>query len=363
MGAPQVSGGNYPGASDREITFAYTLADKVVPERRWIVRDWIPRQQVTLLGGDGGTGKSLIAMQLMLAVATGTPWLGLDVETVPCFGIFAEDDDTELHIRLVNIANASRVQIADLKEMVWRSAVVDPCELVEVDDRGTIRPTPYFHWLEKEVLELGSRLVILDATTNLFGGDEIKRRQVHAFLMLLRQMAIRIDGAILLLAHPSVQGIQTKTGMSGSTHWSNGVRSRLYLMPDDSKNDPDPDVRVLTKKKANYSSIGDTLKLRWCMGAFITLGASENLGLPELSAKADTLFLSLLAKTQREGTLVCPSLTARNYAPTVFARHPASQGIQKKPFENAMHRLLDVGAIKIEEYGKPSDRRKKLVQT
>lgn len=352
--------GNADKAPEFAVTFVWTLADKPVPERRWIVPEWIPRQQVTLLSGDGGTGKSLISMQLMVAVSTGTTWLGLAVETVPSFGLFAEDDDVELHIRLASIARAARVSINDLKDVVWRSAVVDPCEMVEIDDRGSIRPTPYYRWLEKTVLELGSRLVVLDAATNLFGGDEIRRRQVNGFLMLLRSLAIRIDGAILLLAHPSVQGIQSKSGLSGSTHWNNGVRSRLYFMADDS-DDADPDVRILSKKKGNYSSVGDTRKVRWLAGAFVSEGTPETLDRAELSAKTDSVFLSLLARTQAEGVTVCPSLTARNYAPTVFAKHPASQGMPKKAFEAAMHRLLTAEAIRSIEYGKPSDRRKKLV--
>jgi Cdc6-like AAA superfamily ATPase len=42
--------------------------------REWIVPDWIPRGLVTALYGDGGVGKSLLAMQLMSSVALGRPW-------------------------------------------------------------------------------------------------------------------------------------------------------------------------------------------------------------------------------------------------------------------------------------------------
>jgi RecA-family ATPase len=52
---------------DLKVTFAWTLAEKPVPQRRWIVPDWIARQQVTLLTGQGGVGKSLLALQLMVA--------------------------------------------------------------------------------------------------------------------------------------------------------------------------------------------------------------------------------------------------------------------------------------------------------
>jgi hypothetical protein len=44
------------------ITIAAELAGKPVPERAWLVENWIPSRQVTLLSGDGGVGKSLLAM-------------------------------------------------------------------------------------------------------------------------------------------------------------------------------------------------------------------------------------------------------------------------------------------------------------
>ncbi len=55
--------------------FPYKLVSEfegeVIPERRWLVPDWIPQGQVTLLGGDGGVGKSLLAQQLMTSLALG----------------------------------------------------------------------------------------------------------------------------------------------------------------------------------------------------------------------------------------------------------------------------------------------------
>jgi hypothetical protein len=136
--------------------------------------------------------------------------------------------------------------------------------------------------------------------------------------------------------------------------------SRLYLTHDDGGG-ADPDARILTRMKANHAPPGATLRMRWSAGAFVSIGGPEPMDKAHMSAKTDAVFLSLLAKTDGEGVRVCPSMTARNYAPTVFAKHSACQAISKQPFEQAMHRLLEAGAIKIVEYGRPSDPRKKLV--
>ena len=42
-----------------------------MPPREWLVDALVPMKTVTLFSGDGGTGKSLLALQLAVAVAAG----------------------------------------------------------------------------------------------------------------------------------------------------------------------------------------------------------------------------------------------------------------------------------------------------
>ena len=59
------------------------LHGKPVPERKWIVPDWVPYGVVTGLYGDGGLGKTLLAQQLQTSTALGRRWLGLPTDKVP----------------------------------------------------------------------------------------------------------------------------------------------------------------------------------------------------------------------------------------------------------------------------------------
>ena len=68
-----------------------------IPRRDWLVENFIPMRNVTLLTGDGGLGKSTLLVQLMTSASLGLPWLGLPVLKVPTLGLFAEDDEDELH--------------------------------------------------------------------------------------------------------------------------------------------------------------------------------------------------------------------------------------------------------------------------
>ena len=69
-----------------------TLEGKTVPDRPWVVPNWIPHGSVTMINGDGGVGKTLLAQQLMTCCATGRKWLGYETMRCKALGIFCEDD-------------------------------------------------------------------------------------------------------------------------------------------------------------------------------------------------------------------------------------------------------------------------------
>ena len=51
----------------------------------------------------------------------------------------------------------------------------------------------------------------------MLAGNEIDRSQVRQFVGLMRKLAIAANGSVVLLAHPSLAGISSGTGLSGST--------------------------------------------------------------------------------------------------------------------------------------------------
>jgi putative DNA primase/helicase len=255
------------------ITDPITLQGLVVPERRWLVTDWIPWGHVTALYGDGGTGKSLLAQMLMTAVTVNRSWLDLD--TAPCraFGVFCEDDDEELWRRQADINRTFEVDMGDLADMRWVSRVGEDNAMMEFpDERGEL--TPFFGQILEAAKDQGAQLVVIDTAADTFGGNENSRPQVRRYISgALGRIAREIDGCVLLCAHPSVAGIQTGTGAGGSTGWNNTVRSRLYFYRPDGE-DEKTSARTLTRKKANYAAIGDEVKLRWQDGVFLTRSGS-----------------------------------------------------------------------------------------
>jgi RecA-family ATPase len=206
---------------------------------------------------------------------------------------------------------------------------------------------------------------VLDVSVDLYGGDEISRRQVRAFIRPLNKLARETDGAVLLTGQLSQAGIKSEGGHSASTDWSNASRSRLYLgRPKVEGKDGEPvdtNERILTRKKANFASIGDTVKLLWDRGLIVPAALSTP---SYFRRSAEDVFLALLDAVTSEGQKVSPKLKAGNYAPALFMKRGPKEreDYRRADFERAMQALFQRKQIKIVPYGHPSDGFEKLVR-
>jgi hypothetical protein len=80
------------------------------------------------------------------------------------------------------------------------------------------------------------------------------------------------NGAVNVLSHPSLQGISSGTGISGSTAWHGAFRFRQYL----TSVKPDADERQLEFKKNQYGPKAETVVVRYQQGLFLP-GARDRL--------------------------------------------------------------------------------------
>lgn len=329
--------------------------DKPVPPRKWIVQDLIPDGVVTNLSGDGGTGKTLTAIQLMTAMALGLPWYGKPVQQGPALLYTAEDDAEELHRRFAAVTASSGHRLADLAGVQIIPMAGLDATLATGNDLGGISMSAQFAKLSKIVADTKPKLVAIDPAADVYAGDEIKRVQVRQFVQKLAKLALDNECAVLLLSHPSLSGMMTGRGTSGSTAWSNSVRSRLYLQADAD----DPDRRVLKVMKANYGAVGEEIALRWNDGAFVLDQGGDGAGASLSQRAADDVFLTTFIKLNAQGQTFSHKACA-TYAPKKISEHPDSKGYNAKAMAAAMQRLLDAGVLKIETAGPPSKKRSVL---
>ena len=339
------------------IFIASDLDGQPIPPRVWHVQDLVPSGTVTLFGGDGGTGKSLLALQLASSTALGSTWLGLAVRSGEAVYLSAEDDKAELHRRLADIALAEGVTLADLDALKLRSLAGQDALLALLGDGGALEATPLLDAVDELLARDRPDLLVLDTLADYFPGNENDRAQARQFIGMLRGLAIRHQCAVVVLAHPSLTGINSGTGTSGSTGWNNSVRSRLYLsrVAQDGY-EPNPDARVLRNMKANYARTGAEIALTWQNGVFVADAPVTGLDRVAASAKAERVFLRLLRDFTDQGRRVNHASGA-NYAPKLFSENAKSEGCTKRAFRTSMDALLHGGKIKIEQDGPPSKRR------
>lgn len=345
---------------------AASLAGLDVPERFFLVEGLVPCRDVTLLSGDGGSGKSLLTLQLAVAMQNrqNMTWLGLPVSGGPVLLYTAEEERDELHRRLVTVAKHADIEIEELTELHLVSLAGEDATLAWAGPNQQLAPTQRFKALETTIAEIEPALIVVDTIADTFGANENDRRQAGQFVRMLRGLALRYDCAVLLCSQPSRAGLNSGDGMSGSTAWNNSVRSRLYLerVLDDDKEEANVDIRTLRSMKANYAQKGFELQLQWKEGVFVPLLAPGENGLGQVAARdfAEHKFLFLLTTYTRENREVSPK-PSNVYAPSIFAADHRADGVSKRRFTHAMNQLLQDKKIIITTEGPPSKQRQRLV--
>jgi RecA-family ATPase len=335
-----------------------------VPEHEWTAQGWIPKEEVTLVQGDGGLGKSTIVQQLQTSCATERPWLGQLVEQCASVGFYTEDKQRHLEIRQAAINRAYEIDHNLTTAMALFPRRGEDNELVVFDRSGKPILTDFYKQVCEAAQDYHARLVVLDVAVDLYGGDEIKRRQVRAFVRTLNNLADTIAGSVVMTGHVSQAGLQSDGGHSASTDWSNAVRSRLYLgQPKDKGDGPsgDANARVFTRKKSNFAGIGDTIELHWCDGVFMP---DAPVYASPFRRTIEDVFLHLLDAVTREGQTVSAKPKAGTYAPSIFMMRSTKErdNYRRGDFERAMQDLLQRQRIKIVPYGPPSDKTQKLIR-
>lgn len=240
----------------------------------WLVEGRIPMRQTTIMAGPGGDGKSFVALQLAVACAAGTQWLGLDVRHCPAVVYACEDDDAILYDRTERISAYHGFEIVDLEDLMVCSGVGTDNELVKFarfDPKG--EPTDLLARIENAATQANAGLLILDSLHDLFLGNEIDRAQARSFIRHLTAAAQSIECAILLIAHPSRSGMREGSGQSGSTAWFNSARSFLHV-----KREPKSSARRLEHSKNQYGPLAPDLEFEWSddHGIFVPIGEDHD---------------------------------------------------------------------------------------
>lgn len=309
-----------------------------------VVEHIVPREEVTLLGGHGGVGKSVALLFLLICIATGRVFGPLATRQVPVLFFSAEDGRRVLASRLRRVCRVLGIKYADVapKLHILDATDIDPTLFRE-------KPTKLVDDLAEVARQLGVGLVAIDNSSDTFDDEENIRRRVRAFVRSLRRRVANPGRAVILLAHVDKNTARKNAGgtenYSGSTAWHNSVRSRLFLdrVKDGSL--------VLEHQKANYGPLAAPVRLDWVDGVPVPRGDfsdpfGDDSDLERMKAEQDRVaILTIITEFHQRGERVTTATTGPS---TVYKLLHAVEGfpaVDRGQFNNILRELERAGQI------------------
>jgi RecA-family ATPase len=315
-----------------------------IPPMRWLATNRIPAGDVTILSGDGGGGKTTLALQLAVSVAADLgDWLGTTLEAGPVIFFSGEEPENEVRRRLERIAKKRGLEASEIENLHFYFAEPDKCTLGTGVPNTPIAPTALFNSLRASAEQIRPALILVDSNAATLGGNYLDRVHARTFVSLFRSLARDFDCAVLLLDHPSLSGMTNGSGRAGNMDWQNTVRALLYLRSVENEQGA-TSGRELEIMKSNYGPRGEKQKLRWEDGCYVLEGRASAPAQAAAYSSADQAYLDCLDATAAQGRNVFP-LPGKGHAPKVFADMPQANGMTWQGLAKAQERLFAAGKI------------------
>ena len=207
----------------------------------WLWYPYIPFGKVTILQGDPGCGKTMVALDIAARLSTGNPLPFAErcIEPINVIYQTAEDGwgDTIKPRLLTAGADCSRIMLIEEKE--------NP---LSFSDRR----------LEQAITNSGARLLILDPLSAFIGNDVNLNHaiDVRKAFRPLYEMAGKTKCAVLVISHTNkMKGISSLYRTNGSVDVAGSVRSILAV----GKRKSAKTERILVHVKSNLEQIGPSL--------------------------------------------------------------------------------------------------------
>jgi hypothetical protein len=213
--------------------------------RRYLLKDIVLAAYVTLLYGDGGVAKSLLALALAVAIARDSKeWLGREVESCPVLYMDSELDSEEQARRVYQLCRGQGLDTPP-EDLLYMSALGHPAREA-------------FTVALEACKEHGVGLIVVDSLGPALQGDAEAARDVIGFFQKSIE-PFRVEGiAILIIDHQSRlqqgQSYQSK-GAFGSVFKTNLARSVIQAQATE-RGEGTLTVR-LRQKKHNFGPLAE----------------------------------------------------------------------------------------------------------
>lgn len=211
----------------------------------WLVEGWWTRQSHGIVAGEPKSFKSTLALDLMVSIASGKPFLGQFevVEKGPVLLVQNENASWIIKDRLTKI-RASKGLIGKVERINdTRFNVTFPPELPihYVNQQGfNFSNEEHRLLLEQAILEIKPKLLVLDPLYLLFDGDINSAKELNPILGWLLQLKEKYNLSLMMIHHWRKQTkIAARGGqrMLGSTTLHGWVESAWYISVEESSSE------------------------------------------------------------------------------------------------------------------------------
>jgi hypothetical protein len=297
------------------------LADHEIRAPRMLVKGLLPYEGIAFIGGQSGAGKSFIACDLAVALASGVPFFGRKVNERVGVAIIAPEGGEQLGNRLRAAAHARSLDINNLP-IAW------------LGDAPLLKRAKDVEGLGRTLLELGARLkaqydvrlgaTALDTVAATFDlADEDKNSEVAKAIRAMRQLGARFRGLLIPIHH---YGKTVITGLRGGSAWRAGADVVLSVIAERKELTGEVTARELALAKARDGIEGPIARFAL---TFVTLGVDHDgdpFGTCIVEPKFDEPLLSAKKKALRQSrgvkTLHAAFIEALdNFGETINARN------------------------------------------
>jgi KaiC/GvpD/RAD55 family RecA-like ATPase len=217
------------------------LADVEERSVEWLVDGMIPTSALTLLVGEGGKGKTTLAIHVGARITKGEPvFPGMSCAS-PADVLVVSAEDSIAHV----MRPRARIAGADLTRI----------HAFELASGDLSFPTDV-PWLRDEARDRGAKLVVIDPLSAFVEGriDTHNDASVRRTLRPLHGMAEELGIAVLVVVHTNKgQGGNVTNRVNGSVGFVNAARSALVFAPDPREPNNSP-RRVVAVGKSNYAA-------------------------------------------------------------------------------------------------------------
>lgn len=308
------------------------LSDVTPQPVEWLWYPYIPIGKITIMHGDGGEGKTTLALNLAAILSRG--------DKLPC----CEYGNIYSPIEPITVIyQTAEDGLADTIKPRLLAAGADCSRIITIDETENVLSMSDER-IEKTIKATGARLLILDPIQGYLGANvDINRaNEVRPIFSQLGNIAEKYNCAILLIGH--LGKCKQKAAYRGLGSVDIVAAARSVLMVGKPLNDPAK--RIICHSKSNLAPTGHSLKfsisdgkVEW--GEFVSTVADEIFG--EVCIARDT-------KVNTAKDIILEHLTdGPQTANDMFAVIQQEIKIGNRSIETARTELREEGKIEIKK--------------